>query len=200
MTVLTHQFAVAQTAYPGFSLDQAGDRYLIAPFDEGLLIAAIDGLGHGPKAAEAAIAAVDALRQDPAQPVTWLLQRCDRALHGTRGAAVSLISVSYSEQQFEWAGVGNVAAVILRDSAEDGRHEALLSRPGVVGFRMPHIRVVRLGINPYDTLILTTDGIHSGYLKDAPLQQPSQELADHILTQHARGTDDALVVVVRLLA
>ena len=35
MTDLSFQFAIAQAAFPGFSLDQAGDSHVVEPFDDG---------------------------------------------------------------------------------------------------------------------------------------------------------------------
>ena len=198
MNSLSYQFAVAQTAYPGFALEQAGDRHVVEAFEQGVLIAVIDGLGHGSKAAQAGIAAADALRQHPDKSAAWLLEHCNRAIRGTRGAAISVVSIQTRQQQLEWAGVGNVLAILGHDAADDKRHETLLAQGGVVGFRMPRLRPVRLAVYPYDTLILTTDGIRSGFMEEAPLHAAPQQLADYILEHYQRGTDDALALVARL--
>jgi phosphoserine phosphatase RsbX len=199
MTNLTFKIAIAQAAYPGFALEEAGDSHVIAPYDDGVLLAGIDGLGHGPKASHAATAAAEALREQPSQPVRWLLERCNLSIRGTRGAAVSLASVKLQARQLEWAGVGNVTGIILRNGTADKKQETLLAQGGVVGFRMPNVRSVNLPIHPHDTVILSTDGIRSGFLEDAPLTQPPQQLADFILEHHKRDTDDALVMVCSIL-
>lgn len=199
MTRLNYQYAVAQTAYPGNPLNLAGDRYVIEPFNEGVLVGVIDGLGHGSKAAEAAVAAAEALSEHPSRSTPWLLEHCNQSIRSTRGAAVSVVAINTSESQLEWAGVGNVTAMIVRSSQENRKHESLLTKGGVIGFRMPSIRPACLDIGPYDMLILATDGIRGGFLEAAPLDDSPQALADHILEHHKRQTDDALVVVLRFV-
>lgn len=198
MTDLAFTFHVAQAAYPGFSLEEAGDSHVIAPFDDGILVAGIDGLGHGPKAAEVAATAADALRQDPSRPVQWQLEHCNRMLRGSRGAAVSIASINTATLQLEWAGVGNVTGMMVRSRGK--KRETLVGQGGVVGFRMPNIRAIQLPVGPDDTLILTSDGIRSGFMEDAPLPRSPQQLADHILEHYKRDTDDAMVVVVSLFS
>jgi negative regulator of sigma-B (phosphoserine phosphatase) len=95
--------------------------------------------------------------------------------------------------------VGNVAGIILRHTSDGRKNESLLTRGGVIGFRMPSIRSVCLDLAPGDSLILTSDGIRSGFMEAAPRHDTAQQLADHILAQSKRDTDDALVLVLRLL-
>jgi phosphoserine phosphatase RsbX len=198
LTGLSFQFAVARAAYPGFSVEESGDCHVVEPFDGGILLAGIDGLGHGSKASQAATAAAAALRQYASQPPQWLLEHCNVAIRGTRGAAVSIASINIAAHEVEWAGVGNVTGIIVRNGSTGRKRETLLAQGGVVGFRMPRIRSVSLPIHPHDTIILTTDGIRSGFLEDSPLWQAPQQLADHILERHKRDTDDALVMVCNL--
>jgi hypothetical protein len=198
---LTLDFAVAQTAYPGHDLAEAGDRHVIEYIEQGVLIAAIDGLGHGPKAAEAAIAAVDALRQNPSRSPVVLMEHCHRAVRGTRGAAISLASLSFIDNQLHWIGVGNVKGVLFRtEPTADNQREHLLARAGTIGYRLPTLRSHALPIYQNDVLIFVTDGVRSDFAQSVCLDLPVQELADHILEQHNRNTDDALVVVAKILA
>ncbi|HMH83340.1 MAG TPA: hypothetical protein VK531_10750, partial [Gemmatimonadales bacterium] len=48
-----------------------------------------------------------------------------------------------------------------------------------------------------DTLIFATDGIKEGFAEQLPADATPQQQADHILTRHGKGTDDALVLVAR---
>lgn len=198
MMQLGYQFAYAQAAYPGNSLEQAGDRFVVQATQRGFLVAVIDGLGHGIKAATAALAAVDAFQQDVNRPVKAQLEYGSRSIRGTRGAAVSMAKFDAANAQLEWAGVGNVYAGVVR-SQDTLKHESLLSRGGVVGFRLPTIRPSKVDIYPYDTLVMATDGIRSGFLQDAPLRQSPQMIADYIHTNFKRDTDDSLVVVLRFI-
>jgi hypothetical protein len=48
-----------------------------------------------------------------------------------------------------------------------------------------------------DLLIFATDGIRSAFTRALPLTGSPLEMADYILAEHRRGTDDALVLVAR---
>ena len=99
-----------------------------------------------------------------------------------------------------WLGVGNVEGLLRRASLR-GRPaaETLVLRRGVVGGHLPSLEAWVLTVHPGDTLILATDGIRQGFAEDLLRAVPSQRAADRILARHARGTDDALVLVARYL-
>src|SRR5256884_7303297 len=78
------EWGVASLALPGEA--ESGDRHLVTPVGTGVLVAVVDGLGHGAEAASAAKAAVAALERHPTESPAPLLERCHRALNGTRGA------------------------------------------------------------------------------------------------------------------
>jgi negative regulator of sigma-B (phosphoserine phosphatase) len=70
----------------------------------------------------------------------------------------------------------------------------------VVGYQLPSLRPSTTRVESGDTLILTTDGIESGFRRQLSSGPPSpQQLADRILAEHRRESDDALVVVARYL-
>lgn len=179
---------------------QSGDRYLVAPNGDGLLTAVADGLGHGGEAAAAAETAVRALAASPSQPVNYLVQRCHDALQGTRGVALTLAALDAREGRLSWMGVGNVEAFLLRaDAAANPAKVGLMAHSGVVGYRIPRLRGSVLPLERGDTLIVATDGIRSGFADDLPLAETPQRLADRILAEYGKRTDDALVLVVRYL-
>src|SRR5258706_16485465 len=74
----------------------SGDVHLVQPFHHGVLLAAIDGLGHGKEAVAAARAAVAVLKKHPREPVVQLIQRCHEALAETRGAVMTVASLHAS--------------------------------------------------------------------------------------------------------
>lgn len=181
------------------SLDEryeSGDRYVVRAFSDRVVVAVIDGLGHGNKAAEAALAAVQSLQTNTQPSVIPLIKRCHEDLLRTRGAVMSLASFHPAEDTLTWLGVGNVEGLLCRANGSESR-ERLLLAGGVVGYRLPTLRAVVHAIAPGDTLIFVTDGIRSSFSEDLPLNLPPQAIADHILAQHRRGTDDALALVAR---
>lgn len=193
------EWAAAGRPLPG--QQESGDRCLVQPYSGGVLVAVVDGLGHGPDAAVAGRAAVATLAAHAGEPVGMLAERCHQALKGTRGVALSLALCDTPGHTLTWAGVGNIEGVLLRaDPYARPAREYLLQRSGVVGYQMPpSIRAERLPVSRGDTLLLATDGIHGGFVEDIRLDDPPQRVADGILARCARETDDALVLVARYL-
>jgi negative regulator of sigma-B (phosphoserine phosphatase) len=192
------EWAVASKPIPGEAV--LGDAYLVAARTHGALLAVADGLGHGPEAAAAAERAVGTMKMAADEDIQSLLRRCDLALKQTRGAVLSLATIDFETDTLDWAGIGNVSGILLRRSVERGTtHRRLAPMPGVLGDK---VRTPRTESNPLydgDMLVFVTDGIvHSFSDNLEPLMSaPTQRIAQHILEQHWRGTDDALVLVVR---
>ena len=170
----------------------SGDRGIFLTFPGGAVIAAIDGLGHGEHASTAAAAAVDALSEDPAQPVDELVRRCHTKLRHTRGAVMTL--ASFVRGAMTWVGVGNVDGILVRATGVEGVN----TRGGIVGYQLPPLTPRRFDVEPGDTLVLATDGIRHGFRALVDRREP-QTIADAILAGFSKATDDACVVVARYL-
>ena len=191
-------WAVATLALEGEH--ESGDLHLVTHFDRGALVAAIDGLGHGPEAAVAARSAAEALERHPGKPVTELFERCHESLRGTRGAVITLASFDGPAETMSWAGVGNIEGTLLRAHPGGGRpRESVMLVGGVPGHQLPVLRANELAVSSGDTLVLATDGVRGGYLDLVDAGEPPQQLADHLLAEYGKGTDDALVLVARYL-
>ncbi len=176
----------------------SGDQFVVQEFPNGALAAVVDGLGHGQGAAIVAKTAAATLSLHASEPVAALLRRCHEALLRTRGVVMSLASFNVLGDTMTWLGVGNVSGVLLRaDPQANPSREMLLARGGVVGYRLPTLRSDSHALSPGDTLIFSTDGIRSGFTQTLVLNGSPQEIADRILAEYGRGTDDALVLVVR---
>jgi negative regulator of sigma-B (phosphoserine phosphatase) len=197
ITVPTIEYGVAKFVLPGQG--QCGDHHLVCCNQSGILIAAIDGIGHGDEAANAAKAAVSILKTGADEPVISLVQRCHEGLRSTRGVVMSLASVDAGHGMMTWVGVGNVQGVLMRSGATKGTvQEVLLLRAGVVGSQLPALQAAVLPITKGDTLVFATDGIRGEFAENLSALESPQRAADRILEHHCRGSDDALVLVVRL--
>jgi len=177
---------------------RSGDRPVFTAWDGGALVGVIDGLGHGSEAADAADAAARVVREHPREPPEALLARCHAALVRSRGVVMTLVWFDLAGRTLTWTGVGNVEGRLLRAAAAPGiAPESTLIKGGVVGYSLPTVRPTTTELGHGDTVVLATDGISSGFSGSLAPGIPPQELADRILAEHGRGTDDALVVVVR---
>jgi hypothetical protein len=187
---------VATLTLPG--QQECGDRYVVAPFADGVLVAAVDGIGHGAEAAKAARIAGNILKSRPHEALVPLIKRCHDELRGTRGVVMSVASFNHPEMIMTWAGVGNVEGKLLsRDSLSQPR--TLLLSVGTLGHQMGPIHHTAHSIKTGDTLIFSTDGVREDFDQHLNLEQSPQQLADDILVRSARHTDDALVLVGRYL-
>ena len=188
------EWGVAAQAFPGQAT--CGDRHVMQAFPSGALVAVIDGLGHGEEAATAAEIAVTTLIGNAHESVITLLNRCHEQLRASRGVVMSIASFNAVEGTLTWSGVGNVEGM-LRRAGTNVSDESLLLRGGIVGIQLPPLSASIIPVMPGDTLIFVTDGITPGFAEKLNLRDSPQELADCILTQHGKGTDDALVLIAR---
>jgi phosphoserine phosphatase RsbX len=192
----TLDYGVAGAALDGE--DRSGDLAVFAPTSAGGLACLIDGLGHGAAAADAAEAAAEVIRDYAEAPPQVLLDRCHDALKETRGVVMTLAWFDLGAGTLEWTGVGNVDARLWHPK-EGGRHDVALVFGGVVGYQVPRVRPSTLTLAPGDLLVMVTDGIDPGFASTLDGGGPAQVVAERVFAAHSKGTDDALVVVVRYL-
>jgi negative regulator of sigma-B (phosphoserine phosphatase) len=174
----------------------SGDRGVVVPFPGGVLVAVIDGLGHGPEAREAAIKAEQVLIAAPYEPVSDLMLACHEQLKGTRGAVISVASFDAATETMSWLGVGNVEGLLVR-GAHGGAAEAVAMRGGTVGYMLPPLTARTLDVRAGDTLVLATDGIRHGFKAEILAAREPQYIADEILRVWGKDNDDAYVIVAR---
>ncbi|MGH9744172.1 MAG: SpoIIE family protein phosphatase [Candidatus Acidiferrum sp.] len=191
------EYGVAKFILTGQEL--SGDQHLVCCGKSAILIAAIDGLGHGEEAANAAAAATSILRQEIEEPIISLVRLCHEKLRPTRGAVLSLASIDPAHGMMTWLGVGNVQGVLLRGGSNGGApQEVLLLRGGVVGGQLPSLQAAVLPVSSGDTLYFATDGVRSDFVESLSRLESPQRAADRIMQRYHSGTDDALVLIARL--
>jgi serine/threonine protein phosphatase PrpC len=190
----TFEWSAVSATLPGEA--ESGDRHLACSLPDGMLFAAVDGLGHGSQAAAASRVAVETLQRHAGEPVATLLARCHDSLRLTRGAAMNLASFNSRHATMFWIGVGNVEGLLLRANPQLPG-EKLLCRNGVVGSRLPQLQAAMLPVAHGDVLVFATDGIASDFVQTIRMGEPTQAIAERVLARHNKGTDDALVLVAR---
>jgi phosphoserine phosphatase RsbX len=174
----------------------SGDRHVTVSGTR-LVVAVIDGLGHGPEAAHAARRAADVVESYPDERPEVVLRQCHEALRSTRGAAMTIASIDAGADEMTWLGVGNVQAAVLHRRQPDAGREWVPLRGGVVGYLLPSLRPRTVRLQRDDVLVLATDGVRPVFGDWPGPGEAPQEMADRILADQSRGTDDALVVVAR---
>jgi phosphoserine phosphatase RsbX len=191
------EYGVAKFILPGQG--ESGDHHLVCCNRNGVLVAAIDGIGHGEEAASVARSARALLKSSADEPIISLVERCHERLRGTRGAVLSLASIDPEHGMMTWLGVGNVQGVLMRSNAKNGNaQESLLLRAGVVGSQLPSLQATVIPIARGDTIFFATDGVRSDFSDALSARENPQRAADRILRQYRSGNDDALVLAARL--
>jgi anti-sigma regulatory factor (Ser/Thr protein kinase) len=132
---------------------ECGDVYGAAETERGVTGVLCDGLGHGPLAARAALEAVTAVLDNPADEPAVLVERAHRRMGHTRGGAIGVVRIAGPDVWF--AGLGNIAAVILADGARKG----MLSVPGIAGHQARSIRQFDYTAPPGAAIVLHSDGL-----------------------------------------
>jgi len=178
----------------------SGDRSLVRTLSGDVLVGVVDALGHGTEAAAAASKAIAVLERYAHEPLPSLVQRAHTELRGSRGAVMSLALFRPEEHAMTWLGVGNVEGMLISaDPRSQPQRSLLVSRAGIVGSDLPKVNPWVVPLNVGDTLLFTTDGIRPGFADGLNLRDTTRQLADRILANFAKDTDDALVLVVRYL-
>ncbi|HLM65164.1 MAG TPA: SpoIIE family protein phosphatase [Acidimicrobiales bacterium] len=188
-------WAIARRPVPG-EVD-CGDVATVLTTGARMVMAVIDGLGHGAPAARSASLAAEAIEKHEAEPPDVLLRRTHEALMGTRGAAATVAVVDGPGRRLDWLGVGNVDGVLVRADrwARPAVHGVFLAA-GVLGDRLPVLfRPGPITLSPGDRLVLATDGIRADLAEVGRSELQVDRLARKVLADAAIPDDDALVLV-----
>lgn len=159
-----------------------------------ILLAVVDGLGHHLRAAHAAEAAVTRLAECAHLPAPEMLHAVKEALADTVGAALTLAIIDRARGRLQACGVGNVELHLVTPR----RVFRFVGEPGIVGEGVTPCRTELFAYRPGDLVILFSDGVRSAFgaggLRDIRRPDP-QRIANRILQEYARPSDDALVLV-----
>jgi anti-sigma regulatory factor (Ser/Thr protein kinase) len=190
-------FAYGGVCVPIAGEDVCGDAGSFRQAGSNLLVMLADGLGHGPSAAQFSLGAIEVFQSSRSDQPAQIVSEMHRALHGTRGGAVSLARLDPHNRTIRFAGVGNVAGMVSyggRDSKN------FVSMPGIVGHNASNVREFTYEWPTHAPVLLYSDGILSHWSLD-----DYQGLASHdpslicgvVYRDKKRGRDDASVLAVR---
>ena len=159
------------------------------------ILCIVDGLGHGELAEKAANETLDYLPRHLPGGLTDAFTGCDQALRKTRGVALGVAVIEETTGKLTYIGVGNTRAMIVRQKAS-----FLNNNFGIVGGGFKSLSPDTMTLRHGDLVVLFTDGVDekidlSAY--DEALRKDVQRLADKILGDWRRETDDAAVLVFR---
>ena len=186
--------AAVSLAKPGEHV--CGDSWAFAFEGARAAVVVADGLGHGPDAAEASLAALEAFRAEPFEPPRAVLQRIHARLRSTRGAAVTVIQADHDLGSIRIAGAGNVVGRIVTGTED----RTLLTQHGTAGITIRTPDEITVPWPAHGLLIVCSDGIETRWKPESlrpVLGRDPAVAAALLMRDHFRGRDDATAAVLR---
>lgn len=177
----------------------SGDAWLCESRGRRTLCAVVDGLGHGPLAAQAAQLAVDSMREHRASPLRELIDFVHGALRSTRGAAIGVAEILHDQSVINFVGIGNIMAAVHLNGASRN----MVSQNGILGHQVRRITEFQYPWSPEAVFVMCSDGINTHWdLNPYPglTNRDSSLIAATLYRDFARGRDDTTVIVVKIPA
>lgn len=173
----------------------SGDAWSVCERGAVWRFAVVDGLGHGPAAAQASSVILQVLDASPPEDIDPTLQACHDAARSTRGAALSIAVIDLDQHTLTFGGLGNVEGRLLTS----GRQHRLVPARGIVGAALRKSRPVTFDLSEGWLLLLHSDGVSARL----PLEWGGEHLsterlqacADSLVEQWGRASDDATVLL-----
>jgi len=174
--------------------DSNGDGVFVKCFGEKVMIAVIDGLGHGFEADEAAQKAIEYLNSTYQSSLHAIVNQMNSAVRKTRGVVISIALIDYGKMSLDYAGIGNVITRIYGSSTP----ARPVNNNGMISTTVPSFRVSQYRWSKEHVIVMTTDGISE---KNDPAKYPGlidrhpMIIAGVLFRDYARDTDDATILV-----
>lgn len=179
-----------------------GDGWAVKQDNDRAIILLVDGLGHGPNAAEAADVAINNFKAISERSPMEIVRALHEALRATRGAAVAVAEVQRDPKNkrvdVRLCGVGNTVSALV---GPEGTSSALPSMNGTAGLQASALREF---VQPWEAgamFVMHTDGITTRWRADAypgVLHHDPAVLASVLHRDASRKRDDATVLAFTL--
>jgi anti-sigma regulatory factor (Ser/Thr protein kinase) len=175
----------------------SGDGYAVRDADGRRQVMLCDGLGHGPLAQAAAIAAIASFRSAPAGGSARVVEHMHQRLRHTRGVVVLVVELDPVARVARFTGLGNIFGAV----AVGGQRRVLVGQPGIAGHQLPRLRELDVPLPPAATVVLHSDGLTDRWrLDDYPglLARTPVVIAATLLRDAGVRRDDAAVLVAQV--
>jgi anti-sigma regulatory factor (Ser/Thr protein kinase) len=175
-----------------------GDGWCVRQRADHATVLLVDGLGHGPNAADAADTAISVFETADDRAPKEIVALLHEALRSTRGAAVAVAEVRRTGDgaTIDFCGVGNTVTAVIGQAGP----RALPSMNGTAGLSV-RLQPFTQPWYPGEMLVMHTDGLTTRWRLDAypDVREHDPAIAAALLHRDAsRGRDDATVLALRL--
>lgn len=194
MVINNELFDVSYLVRPMPGERVSGDTTFIHEYDDGLLLAVVDVLGHGIEANAVANDIDLYLAEHKQSDVIQGMQELHEHLKGTRGAAATLCYIDKQSGEAQLTGVGNT--VFRTFGSRELRIDA---QEGVLGQNMRTPRLDTYHLQSRDILLLHSDGVQSRFTQ---MQYPqilchdANTITKTVIQRFGKTHDDASCICV----
>jgi anti-sigma regulatory factor (Ser/Thr protein kinase) len=198
-TAASHLMEMGVVCLPLDGETVCGDGWCIRQDADRAMVLIVDGLGHGPNAAQAADTALDVFRATEDRTAKETVSIIHDALRATRGAAVAVAEIRRTPEGASVAlcGVGNTVTAVIGAAGP----RSLPSMNGTAGLSIRALQSFTQTLRADDLLVMHTDGLTTRWRLDAypRVREHDPAIASALLHRDAsRGRDDATVLALRL--
>lgn len=177
---------------------ECGDIGIIKSYENHLIFALVDVLGHGFEARKVALEAKNYLEDNFCDDVVDIINGLHKHLKGTRGAVAAICNLDTLTGDLSYAGIGNITVRII------GRKSIrIVPNDGVVGYMMSKPKKQNFKLNIGEIMLMHSDGIKEhfeSYECEALLMESAQNIVNGILNKFGKKGDDASCIAVKYLS
>jgi anti-sigma regulatory factor (Ser/Thr protein kinase) len=173
-----------------------GDGWTVVQGRGRVVVFVVDGLGHGPEAAAAARAGIQAVEKNAQREAPEIMDAVHNALRSTRGAAGAVALLQPESELCVFCGIGNIASSIR----SPGSTRSMVSHNGTLGHQVRKIQEFQYPFPKGSLLVMHSDGINThwdlGAYPGIEMRHPAFVSAA-LYRDHSRGRDDLTVLTLR---
>ncbi|MCC9166380.1 stage II sporulation protein E [Pontibacter harenae] len=178
-----------------------GDGFAIIEKGYDLYLLAMDGLGHGVHAHEAAQQAVDVFCNNTESDPANMLRTIHNSIRRSRGAVGFMAFINGKAQRIGYCGIGNIAGKLytIEGGSASSSYKNIISYNGILGHNIPtSLNNQQLDWGRNKLLVMHSDGLKSRWdLSKYPglHRHHASIIAAVLYKDNTRQTDDTLVMV-----
>lgn len=200
-TGINTQIEIGSILVPKPKEVDCGDGFAVIKKEHAVFLLAMDGLGHGAYAHEAAQQAVETFCKQPESDPASALRAIHDNIKRTRGAVGFAAFIDIRNNTISYCGIGNIAGKLFSPQLVSGNatYKNVISYNGILGHNVPGSfsnHSLEWGRN--NLLIVHSDGLKSRWeLGKYPNlhRHMATTIAAVLYMTHSRHTDDTLVLV-----
>ena len=173
-----------------------GDLAMVAERDQWLLLAVIDGLGHGPEAHGVSLRARDFLEKNWTEDAIATMQRLHEHLRGSIGAVAGIAVANRVTGDVRFAGIGNITYRLFGPRAS-----RLVSMAGNLGHQIRTPQLQHHQLTDEDVVVMYSDGIKDRFDQEDYPQlryQSAETIARTVVDRFGKAHDDATCLAMRI--